>query len=403
MRHPLPPAEPPPGDGPVPVVDFQIAHGGPFYELQRRVGLLHDQALASGRRAIVAVALAWGVPLVLSALAGHAVGPYQDRPFLADLGAWARFVIGIAIFFAMERMVEERLRHLHRRMVDAAILAPRARADAAQAAIRALQRRNSALAEAVCCVLAFAISAVAALGIDADSPQWLAQPDGTGFHLTPAGWWCLLVSNPLFLFLILRWSWRHLVWGLLLRDIAGLDLRLVASHPDGVGGLAFVGDYPKAFAAFVFALSCAVAAPLAYGVLRGGIELKVWSQVMAIWLVLVALAFAFPLAAFVSPLGRLRSETLAAASALATRRERAVERDVLGHNIMATQDAEPSAAADIADPAKCFAAAGKLRTFPLRKATLLPVGIAALLPLVAVGATQLPIRELLKIARGLLL
>lgn len=386
-----------------PVAEFEIARGGPFYELQRQAGLLQEHALASGRRAAIAVAVAWGVPLLLSALAGHAVGPYLERPFLADLGAWACFVLGIAIFFAMERMVEERLRQLHRRMVDAAILAPQAREAAAQAALRAVRRRNSALAEALCCGLAFAISIVAALGIGPDSPGWLARPDATGFHLTPAGWWCLLVSNPLFLFLILRWSWRHVVWGLLLRDIARLDLRLVASHPDGVGGLAFVGDYPKAFAAFVFALSCAVAAPLAYGMLLGGIDLKGWSQVMGIWLILVAAAFAFPLAAFVPPLAHLRAGTLAAAGALATRRERAVERDVLGRNTAAPADAEAVAAADIPDPAKAFAAAGKLRTFPLRKTALLPVGIAALLPMVAVGATQLPLRDLLKVAKGLLL
>ena len=99
-------------------------------------------------------------------------------------------------------------------------------------------------------------------------------------------WYMAGSSIPLFL--ILRWSWRHLVWGLLLRDIARLDLRLVASHPDGSGGLAFIGDYPNAFAAFVFALSCAVAAPLAYGMLHGGTDLKVWGQVMGAWLIVVA-------------------------------------------------------------------------------------------------------------------
>ncbi|MFZ1428704.1 MAG: hypothetical protein WAS21_18270 [Geminicoccaceae bacterium] len=43
--------------------EFLIAHGGPFYELQARLGLLHQDALNAGRRALIAVALAWGVPL----------------------------------------------------------------------------------------------------------------------------------------------------------------------------------------------------------------------------------------------------------------------------------------------------------------------------------------------------
>ena len=88
-------------------------------------------------------------------------------------------------------------------------------------------------------------------------------------HLTLAGWWCVLVSAPLFWFLVLRWLWRHLVWGLLLRDVAGLKLRLVATHPDGYGGLAFIGGYPNAFAAFVFAMTCVVAAETLQALLHG--------------------------------------------------------------------------------------------------------------------------------------
>jgi putative lipoprotein len=48
-----------------------MARGGPFYKLQRRVGLLHERAIQAGRRALIVVALAWGVPL-LSALISRA-------------------------------------------------------------------------------------------------------------------------------------------------------------------------------------------------------------------------------------------------------------------------------------------------------------------------------------------
>jgi hypothetical protein len=96
------------------VDEFLIARGGPFYELQQRLGLLREEALHAGRRAAILVGLAWGVPLVLSAFSGHAIGPGATRPFLLDLGACARFFLAIGIFVLMERMVEERLRaHLH--------------------------------------------------------------------------------------------------------------------------------------------------------------------------------------------------------------------------------------------------------------------------------------------------
>jgi hypothetical protein len=57
----------------------------------------------------------------------------------------------------------------------------------------------------------------------------------------------------------------------------------------------------------------------------------------------------------------------------------------------------------IPDASKFHAAAKKLSTFLMARSVLVQVAAAALLPLVAARATQLPIRELLKIARGLLL
>jgi hypothetical protein len=50
------------------------------------------------------------------------------------------------------------------------------------------------------------------------------------------------VSLPLFWFLLGRWVWRFVTWGLMLRDIARCDLRLVATHADRCGGIAFIGE-----------------------------------------------------------------------------------------------------------------------------------------------------------------
>ena len=73
--------------------EYLASHGGPFFELQRRLGVLREDALLAGRRAAIFVALAWGVPLVLSLIAGRAFGPSAMHPFLLDFGAWARFFI----------------------------------------------------------------------------------------------------------------------------------------------------------------------------------------------------------------------------------------------------------------------------------------------------------------------
>jgi hypothetical protein len=384
--------------------DFRIARGGPYYDLQQRLGLLREEALHAGRRAVILVGLAWGVPLVWSAIAGQAIGPFAARPFLLDLGVWARFFIAIAIFVLMERLVEERLRVHLGHFVRAPLLAPGAMPAAANAVVRALRRRDAWPAELVCLVAAYAITlSGAAIMLTAESSSWLVTVASDGARLTAAGWWCALVSSPLFWFLLLRWLWRHAVWGMLLRDLARLELRLVATHPDGAGGLAFIGQYPNAFTALVFAISCALGAAIARTLLHGEMAAATYGQLMAAWLVVVVILFGAPLLAFTKPLRQLKEATLLAAGAVATRRERAGERELLGGNLAAASDADAASASDIPDAAKLYAAAGKLSTFLISRSAIVPVAAAALLPLVAAGATQLPVRELLKIARGLLL
>ena len=383
--------------------DFLIAHGGPFYELQRRLGLLRERAFRAGRRALLAVGLAWGVPLLLALLAGTAWGAAPQRPFLLDLGVWARFFVAVGVLILSERLVEDRLRSVQAQFLRAPLLPPEARADASAVALRALRRRASRLAEIAILALAFVLPMVgASLKLEADPSLWLAWTDaGGGRHLSVAGWWCLLVSAPLFWFLTLRWLWRHLVWALLLRDVARLKLRLVATHPDGYGGLAFVGEYPNAFAAFVFAMTCVVAAETLQALLHGKLAATAFPSAMGVWVVVIVLLFAFPLGAFSGPLKRLKLETLHAMGAASTRQEREHERKLLGTNVAAPGEAEEQLPGG--DPSKAYAQVRKLGTLPVTKAALLPLGIAAVLPLLAVGATQLPFRELLKAAKLLLL
>ena len=82
---------------------FFVACGGPFYELQRRLGLLREDAFHAKPRAVMLVALTWGVPLVLSLITGDAYGPFADKPFLLTAGAWAKYFIAVGLFILMEK------------------------------------------------------------------------------------------------------------------------------------------------------------------------------------------------------------------------------------------------------------------------------------------------------------
>lgn len=190
---------------------------------------------------------------------------------------------------------------------------------------------------------------------------------------------------------------------MLLREIATLEMRLVATHPDGCGGLAFVGLYPNAYTTYVFAISCVVGSAITQEFMTGDLTMSTYGIVMGGWLLLVLLIFSLPLLFFHKPLTELKQRTYLACSALATRHQRAAERDLLGRNISASQDAEPYKGGEIPDPSKVFVTSQKLSAFVVSRSALLPISAAALIPLFAAGTTKLPIKELVKVIKRLLL
>lgn len=386
------------------VSEFLLAHGGPFYALQRQLGLLREDAFRAGSRALLFVALAWGVPLVFSMIAGTAYGPATDSPYLLDPGPWARFFVAIALFLLMEKKLEKQLRTYLLQFVRAPLLAPGSLESAATAVTRALKRRDANTAEAVCLLIAALISlALCQRLLTLDATTWAVQVAPDGNRLTLAGWWAVIVSNTLFAFLLLRWLWRLCIWGLLLRELAGLELRLVAAHPDGHAGLGFLGNYPNAYAPFVFAFSCVLGAAVANELLDGTLTTTTYGFIMAGWLLVILVLFAIPLQAFNKPLGKLKEQTLFSYSARATQHHRAVERELLGRNVAAAEDGDAATTDDIPDPAKAYAATGKLSSMLVSRTALLPLSAAALLPLVAAGTTQLPLKDILKVMKRLLL
>ena len=68
-----------------------------------------------------------------------------------------------------------------------------------------------------------------------------------GGNLTPAGYWYVYVSIPVFQFILLRWYFRFFVWYGFLFRVSRLKLHLTSTHPDRAGGLAFLGKSVYAF------------------------------------------------------------------------------------------------------------------------------------------------------------
>jgi len=196
----------------------------------------------------------------------------------------------------------------------------------------------------------------------------------------------------MFWFLLLRTVWRAVVWSVLLRRLGGLELRLVSTHPDGNGGLGFVGQVPNAYTLFVLGVSCVVSAALIRHGLQQQLTTTTLTSVLAGWLAFVLALLAFPLTAFLRPLARLKQETLAQAGAQAIRFHRAQERKTLGLNIAAPDPKEAEAEGEVADPSKQFDTTRKLSVSLFNRSALVPVAAAAILPLAGARRPSCPTR-----------
>jgi hypothetical protein len=383
--------------------DYLASHGGPFFELQRRLGMLREDALLAGRRAALFVALAWGVPFLLSLVEGSAFTLADGRAYLVGFGAWARFFIAIGLFTLSEQQIEYGLNGKLGQLVRAPILAPDSFAAAAGAVVRALRLRDSRAAEIICLGLAI-VGTVVWHGrlTTSDNSSWAVQIAGDGAHVTLAGWWSVICSAPLFYFLLFRGLWRYIVWAMLLWRIASLKLRLVATHPDGKGGLAFLAEYPNAYSMFVFGVSSGFAITVVRHVFEANISSVTFGYIITAWLAIVFAFFAFPLLAFSRPLAELKDRSAEVLGAQATRYHRAAERALIGRNLAANDSVEAAAPA-VPDPSAQFAASRKLSIFLMSRSAVAPLAAAALVPFAIAGATKLPYKEVFALVKKLLI
>lgn len=380
---------------------------GPFYRLQRTLGLLSDADLASPRRALLFAALAWVPAALLAAVEGLALDARHERAMLLDFSAYA-FAIAIAAFVLMEQTSDRRMAWLLGQFIARGIVLERAREGLARARQNMERRTGSALAEAIALVIAGFLSLAwilrGAARIQGDS--WFARLAGGELQLTLAGWWLLLVALPLFWFLLGRWLWRFLTWGLMLRDIARCELRLVATHPDRCGGLAFIGQYPKTYVLFVFSISTVVAATVLKSVVFAGATLMSFKFALLGLVAFLVIAFVLPLFVFTPVLLALKRQGLGHYGALVSRHNLAFEARWIGDadNRDAAEEVlgspDPSSLADIAT---AYQLVRDMQAVPVTRQSIAPLLVAAVAPLALVAATRAPVGQVLGALKGLLL
>lgn len=376
-------------DGAETDIRLRIMHGGLFDALMRAVGIRQG-----AWRAFVLAMLCWCLPLLMTIAQGEGAA----RPFLGDWGAWSKFLVAPVLLTLAEQPIGFALDECIIVAFRIPLFASNSLDDAYAAVATAKKRSVSRAPEVVCAVIAIAAS-IANLTRFANGggPEWAVQATG---GLSPAGLWCVLFSNTVYWFLLTRLVWKHVIWTMLLSRFSTCRLRLAITHPDGHGGLGFMGYYPTGYALFSVAVSSVVAAGLGHVMERQAVTPTLFAAACAVWLVVVIAYFTLPLVGLAARIGRLKRKALLLSLAKATDFERETERLLLGDTLFDDPGEESGERRDVKP---IYQAALKTSVMIINKGNLLPILLPALLPPLVVGSLFLPYAQLGPMVKRLLL
>ena len=367
--------------------DFSLVLGGPLFQLFRRSHLAGDALELLKRRILTITLLAWLPLLLLSVLGGTALGGGIKVPFLHDVETHVKFLLALPILIAAELVVHLRIRPTVQSFLKRGVV-PLGEVPRFNAAIDStLRARNSVALELALVAVVYTLGLWIWRSQTAlEATTWYGRPDGGQLNLTPAGYWYVLVSLPIFQFILLRWYLRIFLWFGFLWRVARLELHLIPTHPDRAGGLGFLGQSTYAYGPILLAQGALLSGQIAGRIFQQGANLMDF-KVQIVGFIAFFLAFILgPLAVFTPQLARARRRGLSEYGTLASRYVQGFDEKWIRGG--ASKDDEFLGTGDIqslADLGNSFAVVQEMRVVPfgVRDATrLAAVTAAPLAPLI---------------------
>ncbi len=374
--------------------DFSLVLGGPLFQLFRRSHLAGAGLELLHRRLFTITLLAW-LPLLLLATIGSATGRVGLASFVHDIALHARFLIALPILVVAEVIVHSRLRPVVRRFIEQRIVTSQDLSCFRDAVKSAVSLRNSVPLELGILALVYTVglwvwNSRAVL----DFSTWYVVA-GRRWQLTPAGYWYVFVSIPLFQFILLRWYVRLFIWYRFLWQVSRMDLNLIATHPDRCAGLAFLGKSAYAFGPIVFAQGVLLAGLLANTIFYRGESLLSYKLQIIGSVAFFVLIILGPLVMFTPCMARAKRKGLAEYGLLAQRYVESFERKwvrdpAASEELLGTGDIQ-----SLADLDNSYAVIREMRPVPFGLQDISRLSAAAAAPLVPLLLTIFSPEELL--------
>jgi hypothetical protein len=377
--------------------EFSLVLGGPLFRLFQKTHLSNDLLELVQRRIIIISAIAWLPLFLLSAISGRLLSRDDSLPFLLDADIHIRFLVVVPLLVAAELFVHRQMRHLVKQFDARGLIPESGRMLFKNAVSSAVRWRNSAAAEILLLAVVYIVGVLIIWRnyTSIQTASWYSTGLSEGSKLTSAGFWYGYVSIPLFQFLLLRWYFRLFVWIKFLWQVSGIKLNLVAMHPDRVGGLGFLSVSVYAFVPFVIAHGALLAGYIANRILYTGgslIDFKIEIVSVLIFLFIIVMG---PLFVFSPMLARAKRKGKREYGFLAMRYVREFDTKWLrggapeGEQLIGSGDIQ-----SLADLGNSFEVVKGMHLTPVTKEVVFQLVAAALVPILPLVLTLMPLGEL---------
>ncbi len=385
--------------------NLSLVLGGPLFQLLIRARLCTDTLGLVRRRVIVFSLFAWMPLLLLSYFPGEWAEGDIKVPFLYDFEVHTRFLLSLPLLLVAELVIHMRFRPIIQQFVKSGIVSPEILPQFQAIIGSALRLRNSVLIEVMLIILVFTAGHYLWLHqATVQTNTWVSVFVDGQRHLSPAGFWYVYVSIPVFQFLLYRWLFRIFIWARFLWQVARLDLHLVPTHPDRAGGLGFLAECVTAFVPILMALGVLLAGMIANKIFYEGLTLLSFKQEIIATVVFALLFTLGPLCVFASKLAQTKRQGALEYGALASSYVQEFDRKWLRDP--PPQDEKLVGSSDIQslnDMAGSFSVVQGMRLFPFDKAAVLQTAVVTLMPVLPLALTMISLEELIKTLLGILL
>jgi len=366
----------------------------------RFLDLIRNASSTTLIRAATAAAIAWVPPAILSAFRGTHV----FLSFLTDYAALTRFLIIVPILILGDQPLHARYALVAHHFETTLV------ADDEKARFNSQWRSHETLKDAII------VRVIVILGCLALA-AWLSEylhPEGSEFlewsrgaggfrSFSLAATWEIFVSYPILVYFTLHWIWKQIIWSRFLRSTTHLKLRLIAVHPDHLGGLGFIEASLLAQLPFSFCLGVGLAGAIANRVFHEGQKVSAY-RFLAPALIAVALLISVaPYFLFTPTLIQMRRKGMLKYGALARAVGEKFEQKWLDRDDSLTEDVLTTP--DFSSTRSLFAVVGyidSIRVIPMSLINIYLFVIAALIPCIPVFIAAIPFSVLMKLAMKLL-